>query len=1021
MDASGTVDTELVLSGEIEISSNTANDESNGISFGNGAGETSNSNVKISISAAGECVKILDSILGELTGDAEFYLEKDDSDGDFIWAGTHEISVESGVFEIALNSGTTILQSGFSLSGTAISSLEISENATLEIEENSVLGNVSSLSNAGEINVFGALNFTGTTGISSGTINFYDNSTSEISGTNSISGAINIFGNVEFSSISSGSDDDSDDEDSESESGNSLEISALVLNSSDDGSAPNLTISSSGTTLKIYVEEIDFAASGTIEIDENTTILVETIAATNAEDGEISGTFSGAGTIVFLDETDEDGNIVFNSFYDEESGEYASSTFIFGSEISIQSGISITQNATVSLGNAGLDYKYVVISGGTLLAPETSEENPLQIYELVVTSAGATLGANGEYEYFKPVENPKSTSSDDDDSDEEGDDELASDEDSDSDSDDSAETTSSTKSVSVAGNLEITGTTTLEADIALGNVYYAALNGEGTLVGDVSGSGSVGISKIDGDVNVASGRRLTFTNTDSGTEISGTISNNGTIIVSDEAKVSAEAWNNAGTLTISGAAELSGDFENSGTIYVYGDLTLAGTTFEQSAAGTISISADASVDFSNVDEVSLAGTIILDVSEITPGAEVQYLIGLDADALSGTTILTTSSVDISDRVIWSESLGNYVYLGVNGRSVFTTLYGDLTRENIYRIYNFLHLATLHKTVSSIKAPVFSEKKTISRYMKNYVENLRKYDPEAAKTAFPEIAEEENLGDYAKSFEKDLIGNAWIQAKYTKSHSAKIGENLEYTTTSAAAILGTSFKISEKYEVGAALAYENSTMKHAGTNFHKIETESGSALGFVKYFYDGLDFTFALAGSFASHDSNREQNLADFSSWQFGIFWENGLTFVPENYCEWRFFYGLETAYSKTQSGEESGAGTTIYDLKGGDGFSARARLGSEFAFLISDEFQVTIRAAAVYDFGERTYSTDGYDRSTFSDVVFKSHKNQGFGGEFGLFGNYRFSKNFSIFGGYAGTRFEHEEDHSLHVGLKISF
>ncbi len=1100
LDASGTLDTTLTISGNTEISGNSisvAGEQSaSGISVGNGTAETSNSNVSIVISAGAdfttetdddgnttttrsnaETVKILDPITVELTGDAGFSLSKDDAGGDFVWGCANVIEVESGNFELSFGAGNTTLQSGFSLSGTTISGIVVASGATLTIESGATLGNFAAMTVAGDVDVRGAMNFSGATVAvdDAGSLNFHAGTSSEISGATTISGALRVLGNVEFSTpaiIVSGDEDDAD----AGETAVSLEISKLVL-AADDSTAPALSFvvaSSDGDesagTLTLSVAEIDVEDSGTITLDNNTTLYVETIATTNP-DAETECKFEGTGTIVFLDEAEEDGTIAFNSYYDEDAGEYVAGAFSIASGITVASGISISNSATVSLGNNGIDYKYVYISGGTLLAPETSEENPLTLYDLTVARAGATLGEAGANQFFKVVVDPNASDEDDEGDDATTDDSTDSGDSNDSgdnattdsgsgnddggDSDDSGVETAriaivaaegddssgdsgdnnadagdddageTINSVSVAGPLEITESTTLVADIVLGSATYAALNGEGTLVGDVSGQGKIGIKTIDGNVTVAEARTLTFTNTTTGTTITGAIKNYGTIAVSDNVYVSAGSWTNSGNINVGSAVRLGGAIENSGTITVNGSLTFAqGSTFTLTTTGTLAVASGAVVDFSEISgtpgAVSLsAGTIELNTSAMRAGETLTALVGLEEGQLDGVNIKNTASVNLADRIVWNDNIQAYVYLGLEGRSYRTTLYADLLHENVLRTYDFMETAIVRRAASSIEPQIFDNTGKASRYMRNYVENQRRNNPEAE---VPQVVDDGKPGDYLKTLET-FVYNSWVQGQYKHSRVSADGENPSYQSDFGGIMGGSSLTFAKSWEIGGALQYEFGTMKHSGSNSHKITTNATDLMLYLGY-SDTIDFTLAVAGSLGWHDSKREGLDADINSWQIGLLWDNGVTLAPETWLAIRPYYSAEAVYTRSGSFSEkspSNGYTEHLSLDSGDALAFRGKLGLSVAFLPINDLQITMRAAALLDLGDKTYSIDAYESSTNSHVSVTSHENERFGVEMGAFLNYRITNQISLFGGYTATIRAGEQNHRANVGVTFSF
>lgn len=1002
IDASGRSPTELILGGNTTVSGNTANGENSGISVGNGTAGASalsqNVTLKIapgatfseSVDESGNTVSsrdtfetatLADNISVELNG-ADFTFEKTADGGDLVWSGTTTISVKAaadasgeetgGNFNLVFRSGTTTLKNGFSMTGTPAKLVEIDEAASVKIESGATFCNFESMTLNGTLNVSGTLNFDNSSvAIGNAGALIFENATSNLSGTNKVSGILTTRGNANFSAVES--------TDSESVS---LETDWLFVEKSGE-----VTF----TGLSVLAEHIAFDESGTLNLGEGTTLSVKTLNAINPE-ASLSVEITGTGTLVLLDETaqgtEESGEtteIIFNAYMNSETQEFLASEFSIAEGVKIKSGILINPETSLLLGNG--TYKNVIIDGGTLSA--SSESGTLNLDSLEIKSS-ARLG-DGKTQQSIILK----TGTDD-------------------------EGNSIAGKIALEGNLEIRENTTLVADAVLSNYSSAALSGAGTLNGDVSGSGQISIAKINGNASFAANRRTAFSGA---TEITGNVGNFGTMTLRKNAALSVGRIftnENSGRLVLEEGVCFSGEMANAGTLTVSGNAALgAGTIFTQSETGTLIVESGASLNCSDVSALSLAGTLVIDPADLVAGEEFTSLFGLGEGELSAVKITDAASNTLTDRVMWDDALGSYVFLGLNGREIATTLYGDFTRENIFRLYDFMRAGLMHASVSSINPPLFGEKKETSRYMRKYLERKNRFNQSDDKPDVPEAVSEEKPGDFGRAANA-LMSRAWVQAQYSHTSAGKSDENLSYDVNGWGALLGSSLPTSENGELGIVFGYNHSRMKHTGTHAHKIDSDAYELMGFARKKGETYDGVFALSGAYATNESERGDNEADFNAWQIGFMLEGGVTFRPEAWCEIRPYLGLQGAYTRTDSFSEKG-GEDAFSLDAGDAFAARGTLGLGVGFLATDSVQISFRMAWNLDLGSKVFETDAYQDSTLSEVELSSREGERSSFDLGAYINFRVSENVSLYTGYTGTLRSGYEEHRANLGLNIAF
>ncbi len=1002
IDASGKATT-LTLSGNTEIAGNSANETPDGITIGNGTapnGSVSQSvTVKIapgatfssSVDANGntvttretfETVKLSDPISVSLKG-ADFTLEKTAAGGDFIWSGKNVVTLEpvsqgssetGGKFNLAFRSGTTTLAGGFALTGTGASNVAVDAGAEVKIETGATFCDFRTMNLGGRLAVAGTLNFSdseiavGT----AGALIFEAGSASSVVGKNTVAGELTTHGNVAFTA--------------NHPTGASLTMASLNLEKSG-----NVSFSGGKDSAPFVVtaSEIYFAESGTLTVAEGTRLLLNALTATHPETG-LTLAVEGAGTLVLLDKTEKNDTIAFNAYYDAENKKVVASQFTVAPEIKIEGGIFIASGTSLDLG--GLSYENVVIDAGTLSASGTSAGNPLVLKTLSISSS-ATLGDGKTAQFIRLADSV----------DDEG--------------------VATPQKISLNGDLKLLAGTTLDASISLQNYASANLSGEGTLQGDVSGPGNISIARIEGNVSVGATDRTTFSGT---SFVSGDISNAGRLTLSQGAYLStAGSFKNevAGQVIFEGATRFTGDITNAGKLTLTGNSVLeSGSTFTQTDAGTLVVNPGASLDFSKIaadaGALSLNGTLVITPEDYAVGEEFSALIGLKNGQLDAVKITDTASNSITDRIVWNDALDTYVFLGLNGREIETTLYGDLVRENIFRLYDFMRAGLLHGKTASIRPSVFGEEKKISRYMRNYLERKNRFNPSDDKPSLP-AADESAPGEAARTTNA-LMNNVWVQAQYGRTHAKASEAHPDYDINAWGSLFGTSLTVSDDCELGSVFGYNHSRMKHSGANAHQIDIDAYELMGYYRYVGIDTDGTLAIAGAYTTNASERGAVEADFNSWQVAFLAEGGITFRPESWCEIRQFAALRLAYSRTDSFAESGSAEALR-VDAADSFAARGTLGLEAAFLPADSLQFTLSAALNQDVGDGIIRVDAYQDSTLSELTLSSREAKRSSLELGANLNYRVNSRLSLYTGFSAILRSGHEEHRADVGVNFTF
>lgn len=1000
IDASGKATT-LTLSGNTEIAGNSANEAPDGITVGNGTAPdgsaAQNVTIKIasgatfssSVDANGntvttretfETVKLSDPISVSLKG-ADFTLEKTTDGGDFIWSGKNSVTLETvsqgssetgGKFNLAFRSGTTTLAGGFALTGTGASNVAIDAGAEVKIEAGATFCDFRTMNLDGRLAVAGALNLSDSE-IAVGTAGafiFEDGSASTVVGKNTVAGELTTRGNVAFTA--------------NHPTGASLSMASLNLEKSG-----NVSFSGGKDSAPFVVtaSEIYFAESGTLTVAEGTRLLLNALTATHPETG-LTLAVEGAGTLVLLDKTEKNDTIAFNAYYDAENKKVVASQFTVAPEIKIEGGIFIASGTSLDLG--GLSYENVVIDAGTLSASGTSVDNP-QVLKTISITSSATVGDGKTAQFIRLADSV----------DDEG--------------------VATPQKISLNGDLKLLAGTTLDASISLQNYASANLSGEGTLQGDVSGPGNISIARIEGNVSVGATDRTTFSGT---SFVSGDISNAGRLTLSQGAYLStAGSLKNevAGQVIFEGSTCFTGDITNAGKLTLTGNSVLeSGSRFTQTDTGTLVVNPGASLDLSKIsaDALSLDGTLVITPEDYAVGEEFSALIGLKNGQLDAVKITDTASNSITDRIVWNDALDTYVFLGLNGREIETTLYGDLVRENIFRLYDFMRAGLLHGKTASIRPSVFGAEKKISRYMRNYLERKNRFNPSDDKPSLP-AADESAPGEAARTANA-LMNNVWVQAQYGRTHAKASEAHPDYDINAWGSLFGTSLAVSDDSELGAVFGYNHSRMKHSGENVHQIDIDAYELMGYYRYVGIDTDGTLALAGAYTTNASERGAVEADFDSWQVAFLAEGGITFRPESWCEIRQFAALRLAYSRTDSFAESGSAEALRVDAAGS-FAARGTLGLEAAFLPADSLQFTLSAALNQDVGDGIIRVDAYQDSTLSELTLSSREAKRSSLELGANLNYRVNSRLSLYTGFSAILRSGHEEHRADVGVNFTF
>ncbi len=1005
IDASSSSASTLTLSGNTTISGNAVSASSgtasgSGIFIGVGAGTEANGAVAIVFDAGAdvstnedgetvvenaETATVSDAVVSE---NVAWTLKKTGA-GNLILSGEISFSGKGATLEI--DGGNALISAVAAGTNVDFESVSVASGATLNVSGE--LGGFAQAKIAGTLAVSdgGAMNFSDASAMTlSGTLSISDAS-AKVAGTATVDGAGTVF-------VSGNSEIGFDGADA------TLTLSGATLSVG----AGTLTLSGGG---KLEVAgTLEFTGDATITLADGATLALAEVA----HSADVEAKIDGAGTLMLYGEAADGGKISFSKFYetatDEDGNEtktLRAGTFTVGENVKIAAGISIGEGVSLSLSvdSQVEGSRNIRLAGGTLLAPDSGEDNPFLLESLSVISADvvSALGAAGENQVFKMAETTETD-------------------------EDGSETTS-VNSMSLSGKIEITETTTFIGDVVFaGTSSETELSGAGTLVGSVSGTGTVSLAEIRGNLEIsdAAGNAR-------GMWISGAVNVSGNVNVGTEsiknsilrlnagASLSAGTLNNFGTVHALGDSSFSGNFVNAGTLVVAADstFTLVSGTYAGTAGSKIDISAsNSAVSFSEgVDARGLElGVVIVDASAMTPD-DALGIFGLTEEQYASLTLKDANGYSLEDRFEYDSATGTLVFLGLNGEAFAGTLYGDFQRESVNRTHGFMRAAQFRGNVRPIAPQLYGEYKLDSPYMRAFLEKRRQRGGEVSAQE-----EAKHRGDLALAKKLNSANvNFWIQGDFSYSKQRERHGFDSYEATVYGALAGASVPLGENWELGLALCGDEEEYKTvSAATRHKIRTDAYGISGYGRFRGEWFDWSLGAAGMFTSSDSERGDYSGDFDAWRLGAMTEIGATLRAQSWLALRAFAGLSTAYSHVGSFSESGGdGSLSVDSDGA--FGVRTSIGASSAFLLSDAFQFRIYAAWLFDLGNDEYSLDAYMPSKHTRYVIRSRENETSALEAGATINWTLSESLEVFGGYAGTIRAGERAHAATLGVNFFF
>ncbi|MCR5184337.1 MAG: autotransporter domain-containing protein [Opitutales bacterium] len=783
------------------------------------------------------------------------------------------------------------------------------------------------------------------------------------------------------------------------------ENSALVLNSAFSGTLSALTLSDSSSVkflgnATLGTSSVAIApAAGTLDFASGVSTFASATDLSSAtvllNGGDLAGEDLTLGNVSVLADTALGGNITVSSLLAGEST--AMLTIASGKQLQISNAVSYYSNVLVStagvltVGGAGtlsgsgntLTFLSIASGGGFVLAADVSGQTlnvapdtklildtPATITKINLTSG--TLGANQPATVTDLDVSGASVI-------------------------DSSSMISVSNQVNPMGTLTITSGSTLDATMSLTRVN-AVLDGAGTLKGDLNlTAGTLGIASVDGNV-ISSGTSKKTVNA-ANLSVTGTWTNTGVV----------DLANNLATLTIAGGA-----LNNSGTLIVNGSTFVANGI---NNTGTLQINAGADLVGTAVT-FATGSTLVIDVSQMASNDTFDAIAGLTSTSFGGVNLRSTSGASLDGRFSWSGS--TWIFLGLDGRVVKTTIYPEFLREQALQTFRFAETVVGQIEAASVRKPLFGATRKTSHYMRGYLERSRRFDRSENK---PEIVpvEEENPGDYAKRFEKALA-HAWIAGTTANSTRERKSDFLKYEMDARSVLLGTDLPFSETWSSGLTLSSTRQTLKTLGEPLsHKLETDFYQGLAYLRYSdREGDSATFAFFGGNASTDSTRGSVGADFDSWQMGALMDLSMGFMPSVTSLWRMHMGLKTVYSHSDSFEESGTAGAL-SVESAHAWVSRASLGTTYAWLPVDPVQISCDFRLIYDFGSRQNGISAYDVDTVSDVRLLGRKYENFAWQLNLSGDWQINENFSVFGGITGTKRKKSDEIQLTIGARMAF
>ena len=918
-----------------------------------------------------------------------------------------EISASGNAEKISMN-----FEGGKTTLGGAVSSLEkmtLASDAEVLLQKE--LAGYKTAEIAGQFNVAGAdavWNFNADSETTlAGTLAF-DGAKAKISGSAKISGAGTF-------SVKNGT------------TFNFADASASLTAAQLSVGAGTLTLDGAGT-LNI-TEKLIFTEAGSAEIALANGATLGIVDFARTAKGDVSAKISGTGKLVLYTEasaTEPPTKISFSEFFekikDETTGEETTTvykgSFEIADSVKVEAGISVSEGVTLKLApdSQAAGKKNILLQGGTLLT-ESGKTLGLETFT-VSGNAKSVLGSAGENQSFKMCEVSENGT------DENG----------------NPITKTETKSLTLSGELEITESTTFvgAANFA-GNA--GALSGAGTLQGDVSGTGTVSLAEIDGNVNVSNGTTMTMSGTTAvsgdvniyygaalpATRAAGTTAN-ATLKLAAGAKVSSSNIYNYGRILADNETELSGNIVNAGTLIVNKDSTLKiadGSSFTNgntagSLAGTIDLTAfNSAIDFSAIaDETKITlnnGVVRIDATKLVAEDALPVLGIEDETIFENLKIEDVGNYSLSDRFVWDAAAKELIFLGLNGENFHGTLYGDLQRESLNATYDFMRQTLVRGGSRTLTPELYGAYKLQSPYMRGYIEKVRQRGGEVS--AQLEAKRKEELAMAEKLNARTV--NFWAQG------NAFFGEQRErkgfeaYDSERIGALVGASVPF-EKWELGFAVTGSEENYDMRADTRHEAEISAYGLSGYAFYKNDWFDWTAGTAGMFFSADSTRGEYSGDFDGWRVGVMTEFGATLRAQSWLALRAFAGLSAAYSHVGSfSENGGEGALSVDSDGVAG--VRGNVGISSAFLLSDTLQLKLRAAWLVDFGNDTCSLDAYMPGTRTEYVIDSRENETSALEAGASLNWAFSESTEVFVDYTGTVRAGERDNAVSVGLNYFF
>lgn len=996
IDVSKSAGATLTLSGNTTISGNTANGAADGIFVGTGTATAAKSAATVIFEQRATLVRDDDgnvssrkdvetaTISDPITAAAgtTLVLKKtgsgDLSLGDIVANGDAKISLEIADGEAS----TTTLAGNVS----ALNSLSVGSGATLEISLK--FGGCASATLAGTVNVASGAEFAFANGSATtltGTLAFSDGAKATISGASAISGAgtFSVVGATTFKFSSAG--------EGESAVAGSLSAANLGLG------AGTLTLDGAGT-LNVS-DTLTFTGGAEIALGADATLgLVKVKCAADGTTLKLSG----AGTLVLYGESSSASGKITLEDFKNDAGTALSGTLSIANAVNIKTGFSVGSGMTLSINPDSNKWmsgsRNILLKGGTLLAPGTSEAAPLALESLSV-SGTSVLGAAGESQHFKIV------------------------------SASSSGEPGAVLSNSVAGEIPVSGTLEVtETSVLTGNVAFGAggkLGGAGTLVGNiVSGTGTVSIAKVDGNVTVERGRGITF---DGAVAVTGDVtvgeSVNSLATFASGANLSVGGtFSNGGKTTASTGATFTGTFVNTGTLAVGENATFvfgSGSSFTNTTTGTLDISAaNSAVDFSNAGRIVIeGGRVLIDATKLQKGGALGIL-GIENESLlANLTIEDVNNYSVASRFVWDADTGTLIFRGLNGEAFRGTIYGDFQRESVNRTHELLRTAQLRAGTRMLTPRVYGENKLHSSYMRGYLEKQAQRGGEVSAEL---EAQRKHNAELAQKLNSRLF-NAWAQGDFSFREQRGRHGAVAYDSNIAQVLAGVSVPVGAwEFGLVAASGTEKYKTKNAATH-QKIETTPFALSGYAVAKGKVFDWTFGFAGAYAASKSERGDYSGDFNTWRIGANTEFGATLRANSSFALRVFAGISAAYSDFGAFDESGTGENALSFKSDSAVGLRSDLGISAAYLVTDTLQFSVRAVWLADFGNGTYSLDARMPGTDTDYVFESRKNETSALEAGAYMHWTFADSMEFFGGYTGTLRAGERTHALSLGVNYFF